>query len=61
MNISKDKIYFQIKNRYPYLNDSDIFNLQKKVLNKLNERTNNFNDNLNLSENLISNLRLKKS
>ncbi len=61
MNISKDKIYFQIKNRYPYLCDSDIFNLQKKVLNKLSERTNNFNDNLNLSENLISRFEIEKN
>lgn len=61
MNLSKDKIYFQIKNRYPQLSDKEISNIHKKVLSKLFER-NNLNDSLTTtSDNLISRYEIEKN
>ena len=47
MNISKDKIYFQIKNRYPELNHSDILNIQNQVLIKIRNRNQHYDNSIN--------------
>ena len=67
MEIQEHQIYKQIKQKNPHLSDLDIIRIQKKIINKLNDRRDkhsNINSNINSrfhDENNLRNIPLKTS